>query len=183
MKPPDYQLKLAAWKEKLKGDRSFIKMCHAKIRELEDNILNSAQDIDAIYRRYATCIDGDKKSWQMWLITREKERKKEVEKKLTSWQIKLQIVKGTWTGKKLNVSQAKLVPIGDLMPTGPQFHSVQREFFVCPFHEEKNASLCWYKKTNTWWCHGCQSGSDSIDFIMKFNNCDFKTAVEILCKY
>ena len=49
----------------------------------------------------------------------------------------------------------------------------------CPFHEDKNPSLNLNHKDGLWlWnCFGCGAGGTAIDFVMKFENRDFKSAV------
>ena len=49
----------------------------------------------------------------------------------------------------------------------------------CPFHEDKNPSLNLNHKDGLWlWnCFGCGAGGTAIDFIMKLENRDFKSAV------
>lgn len=51
-------------------------------------------------------------------------------------------------------------------------------FCVCPFHNEKTASLKVYR--NSFYCFGCGSGGDIFKFVMLMDNCDFKTAVKSL---
>ena len=50
----------------------------------------------------------------------------------------------------------------------------------CPFHEDKNPSLNLNFKDGLWlWnCFGCGAGGTVIDFVMKFEKMDFKTAVQ-----
>ena len=49
----------------------------------------------------------------------------------------------------------------------------------CPFHEDHEPSLNLNNKNGIWLfnCFGCGTGGTSIDFIMKFENKDFKSAV------
>ena len=41
---------------------------------------------------------------------------------------------------------------------------------ICPFHQEKDASLVIYPETNTWYYFGCQSYGNSATIIQKFEN-------------
>lgn len=50
----------------------------------------------------------------------------------------------------------------------------------CPFHKERSPSFYIYPKTNTFHCFGCQAGSTPIDFVMKWENCEFKEAINLL---
>ncbi len=64
----------------------------------------------------------------------------------------------------------------DLIPTnnGSSFKC------KCPFHEDHEPSLNLNNKNGIWLfnCFGCGTGGTSIDFIMKFENKDFKEAVK-----
>ena len=51
---------------------------------------------------------------------------------------------------------------------------------VCFIHEEKEPSLQFYDKTNTWYCFGCGKGGNVITFVQNFTGCDFKTACQWL---
>lgn len=55
-----------------------------------------------------------------------------------------------------------------------------RRPICCPFHKEKSPSFYIYPKTNTFHCFGCQAGSSPIDFVMRWENCDFKEAINKL---
>lgn len=49
----------------------------------------------------------------------------------------------------------------------------------CPFHSDSNPSFYIYD-TNTFHCFSCGAGGSSIDFFMKINKIDFKSAVNAL---
>ena len=57
---------------------------------------------------------------------------------------------------------------------------VDRAGFVnCPFHAgDRTASLKVYK--DSFYCFGCAEHGDIINFVMKMDNCDFKTAYKSL---
>ena len=42
---------------------------------------------------------------------------------------------------------------------------VKRNKSPCPFHADKDPSLVFYPKTNSWFCFGCRKGGDVINFI------------------
>jgi DNA primase len=46
----------------------------------------------------------------------------------------------------------------------------------CPFHTEKTPSFVIYPDENRFHCFGCQADGDVFGFVMKIENCDFKTA-------
>ena len=79
---------------------------------------------------------------------------------------------------KLNIQKAKETSIVALTQ---RFGFVARLGFIkCPFHEDRSASLKLYPKTERWWCFGCNSGTSTIDFVMKMQKCDFVAAVKYL---
>ncbi|MBE5741532.1 MAG: DNA primase [Clostridiales bacterium] len=52
----------------------------------------------------------------------------------------------------------------------------------CPFHNEKTPSFSIKQDGQFFKCFGCGESGNVINFIMKMENVDFMTAVEILCK-
>ncbi len=60
-----------------------------------------------------------------------------------------------------------------------------RVWFYCPAHaahgaEENNASLLVYTSQQRWWCFGCNSGGDAIDWVIAKRGLEFRQAVEEL---
>lgn len=52
---------------------------------------------------------------------------------------------------------------------------------LCPFHAENTASFTIYTNQNRWHCFGgCQQGGDSVDYVMRRDNCGFIEAVKKL---
>ena len=52
----------------------------------------------------------------------------------------------------------------------------------CPFHNEKTPSLSIKQDGQFFKCFGCGESGNVITLVMKSENVDFMTAVEILCK-
>lgn len=51
----------------------------------------------------------------------------------------------------------------------------------CPFHEERTPSFKVDPRRGTWRCYGaCADGGDQIKFLQRFDNLDFRDALEIL---
>ncbi len=53
---------------------------------------------------------------------------------------------------------------------------------LCPFHNEKTASFTVFARSDSFYCFGCGAGGDVITFVMKAENVDYMSAVEILAK-
>ena len=51
---------------------------------------------------------------------------------------------------------------------------------LCPFHEDKNASLSITPQKNLWNCFACQKAGSVVDWVMCSEKVNFVTAVEIL---
>lgn len=58
---------------------------------------------------------------------------------------------------------------------------VKRHFCICPFHDEKTASMRLYREG--YYCFGCQASGDSIDLASKVMNVKPAAAVVILNDY
>lgn len=54
---------------------------------------------------------------------------------------------------------------------------VRHGFCRCPFHGETAGSLRIYPGFKGWHCFGCGRGGSVIDFVMQYEECDFRTAV------
>ena len=52
---------------------------------------------------------------------------------------------------------------------------------LCPFHNEKTPSFTVYPDSQSYYCFGCGSGGEVINFIRKAENLDFYEAVRFLC--
>ena len=83
---------------------------------------------------------------------------------------------------KEKILLAKQVPIEQLMSVPCKQRSEQRETYLCPFHTEKTPSFVVFKKDNHFYCFGCNTGGDSIEFFMRTMDCDFKQAVDRMSK-
>ena len=51
---------------------------------------------------------------------------------------------------------------------------------LCPFHSEKTPSFTVFADSESFYCFGCGAGGDAITFVMKNENLDYPSAVEVL---
>ena len=51
---------------------------------------------------------------------------------------------------------------------------------LCPFHSERTPSFTVFPGTRSFYCFGCGAGGDVITFIMKAENLDYPSAIELL---
>ena len=51
---------------------------------------------------------------------------------------------------------------------------------LCPFHTEKTPSFTVSFEKQFFYCFGCKISGNVIDFLVKFNNCSFKEAINEL---
>ena len=73
--------------------------------------------------------------------------------------------------ERFDIARLKQIPINTLVEVNAA------HFFK--IRDEKTPSAYWYEKQNRWSDFGSGEHGDSIDLIMKLQNCDFYTA----CKY
>ena len=58
-------------------------------------------------------------------------------------------------------------------------HPNRAGFIRCPFHKGDNtASMKIYK--DSYYCYGCNASGDIFSFVQRMDNCDFKTAFQML---
>lgn len=50
----------------------------------------------------------------------------------------------------------------------------------CPFHSERTPSFTVFPATKSFYCFGCGAGGDVVTFIMKRENLDYRSALELL---
>ena len=79
---------------------------------------------------------------------------------------------------KIDVSEVKLrYSMKDILERlGIEIN--QRGFICCPFHNEKTPSLKIYE--HSYFCFGCGTGGDVIDFVKHYLNLSFPEAIEYL---
>lgn len=53
---------------------------------------------------------------------------------------------------------------------------------LCPFHNEKTPSFTVFPATKSFYCFGCGAGGDVITFVMRTENLDYRSALEVLAQ-
>lgn len=53
----------------------------------------------------------------------------------------------------------------------------------CPFHGEKTASLCINDIDNFFYCYGCHTGGNVIDFVKRIESIEFMDAIKLLASW
>ena len=61
-------------------------------------------------------------------------------------------------------------------------HDHNRDWALCPFHNEKTPSFCISKDNNKFHCFGCGEHGDLIDLIKKLYGMEFLEAVKFILK-
>jgi hypothetical protein len=112
-----------------------------------------------------------------WLIEQKQREHTQLIHRIHRYEIYLdgRDVSKDWEAAK---TRARQYPIADLI-TGKMRKSAGRFMGACPFHEDSTPSFVIYPN-NTFHCFGCGANGDSIDFVMKRDNIDFKSAVKVL---
>ncbi len=99
--------------------------------------------------------------------------KKRIKSLLWSIRVKMSIIMGQKIeSDSIDIQAVKSVLIEYLMPSEPKRQTRNRNYYICPLHKETDPSFVIYKKTNSYYCHGCQEGGDIIELYIKLNNLD-----------
>ena len=79
----------------------------------------------------------------------------------------------------IDILQAKEVPI-EIIHSGNLRKIGNKLVGCCPFHNEKTGSFTIFLDKNKFHCFGCSARADSIDYVMRRDNCGFIEAVKKL---
>jgi DNA primase len=75
------------------------------------------------------------------------------------------------------------VDIVDLVSRYVKLKKSGRNFVgLCPFHKEKTPSFTVSPEKQLFYCFGCHTGGNAINFVMKYENLDFQDALESIAK-
>lgn len=113
-----------------------------------------------------------------WLVEIKLSTLAQVVHKIKRYQMYIdgRVPSGNWD---MLVRQVKLRQITDFYFEGRKVG--HRIVGRCPFHDESSASFVIYLDQNSWWCFGaCSAGGDVIDFIIRRDKLDFRSAVKLL---
>lgn len=154
-------------------------------KEIKDckNDLSIATKLRTEYQKVLSKIYRDRWFWEMlvdilYIEPRTEGREKKIKQNTfyiqflrdtSGWQ---EVDNGRITDK--DIQQAKAFPIENLIEVN------RIDFALCPFHNDKDKSLKFYRKTNTWWCFSENIGGDVIELIMKLQNITFIEAIKKL---
>ena len=90
-------------------------------------------------------------------------------------------VRGT---ARVDIAELKaLNPLGEFVEaSGVKLHGEGRRVRqgLCPFHEEREASFTVYSDTERWYCFGCGTGGDILDFVQRREGVDLPEAIALL---
>lgn len=163
-------------KLKFANDQEKIQVHNEMIAELKAEVMVLSAQLDEIKELSAGCPDNEDFLYDLTIEYLNK-KIKELNRRIRTYQFRNDALMGKEiTSKSYDLEAIKQVPIEQIMPSRPIFHSPNREKYICPLHTEKTASFTVYKDTNSWYCWGCNSFGDVIDLYMRLNNCDFQTA-------
>lgn len=139
----------------------------AEMAELPEVAWRIKQDIEKI-KGFAT---QEFFRW-IWLYLYFEIPKKELTEKIEKLERMLLWARGKNDRYAASLERARTVPIDAYV----KFNSMG--FAPCLWHNEKTASLKYYKKENHVHCFGCQKGGDVVDVVMALTNCSFKEALQ-----
>jgi len=173
-----------------KDTKLFLKQLVVEYQEELEKLnsmwkIKNKDDWDQIYKKF---LEADM-VFVAYEIFENRKRAKFLEKAIKRIYFKLQLAEGKlkannardeWE-KKYNHAKFEVM-INDVIRTLLNPPSM-RGNISCPFHEDKQPSFHVYKNSNTFYCFSCNECGSPIDFIMKYNQCDFKQAIEILSSF
>lgn len=84
---------------------------------------------------------------------------------------------------QVNLEAARAVPIESLFDCKIKNLSRDKAVMCCPIHTEKTASFHIYRKTNSFYCFGCNVGGDVIHLVKLIYGLDFQGAIKFLSNY
>lgn len=162
----------------IQKDKDLEQMFNDKLQDILREIRDEKRFLNNRYRHLATC-NPTLVWYYQWSVSKSLARVQGLEKQYRKFQYYLKKARGIETKGELNIEQAKQFPIGDLLQE-PTSKSPGRSFYKCPLHNERTASFVWYRRNNSYYCFGCNEGSDVIDLYMKLHKVSFKEAVKAL---
>lgn len=81
-----------------------------------------------------------------------------------------------------SLEQIKEISIGTVINIKPDRDEKNKAVYKCLFHNEKTASMTWFKKDNRYHCFGCGAHGSVIDIYAHIHNLSIKDAIKELRK-
>lgn len=152
-------------------------MVKEKQAEAEEDYALAVRTLRTAKHDAATCPD-DQDWWYQWMVELHEAQVKRLKGKIWRWRMLQRMdedgmVEVGQQAGGFNLEAIKAVPVDSLMPYGPVWRSEKRWTYRCPVHNEKTASMVYYRDQNTWHCFGCGEGGSVIDLVMKMENINF----------
>lgn len=175
-----------AFKEEVISSVEGQEMVAEKLEESEHYLVSVNERLDSVRKSFANCPD-DQDWWWSWMLELLEERKRKAKSKVWRWRHLVQIEPGMVAmddggRERFDIEAIKEIPIDSLIGYAPSYRSDARWTFKCPVHNEKSASMVWYRTQNAWHCFGCGKGGSVIDLQMEMEGVDFITACRQLSK-
>ena len=149
----------------LRGLKDKKRFYEKQLKEIEDN--------------YQDSVAKDKPTF-LRLAVKEINNPRDLEKKIQKLAFDILLIENPEEWKGIDrVSPAEIKQAQDF-PFDQIVEFDKRGFALCPFHDEKNASFHYYKKTNRGYCFSCQWSGNVIDFVRQTKDLSFKEAVRFL---
>lgn len=156
-------------------------MVREKLLELRNRLIECNRQINELYTQKAN--DTPRHDWLHDLfIAGYRQRAKKVYGMIRRFKNFIRAPDGTISKPRtsFDVDTIKQVPITTVMDRPAHHGQSGRDFYHCPFHQERTPSFVVYKDQNTYHCFGCQAHGDVIDLYMRLYRVDFIQACTAL---
>lgn len=160
--------------------------CKEMIKHFETLRDEGRNRLDKFCEQLVQCKDENEEIFVNAFIKVEKDNIAKMIQQLKQWEFKYRIICGNVKEGEQDLTIVKMIPIGNLLESSTTSTKIihGKRFFSCPSgHPDKTPSFCWYVRDNRAYCFSCSKSFDVIDVMMVKENCDFKTAINLLSNY